>query len=166
LSVLTASIRRLVILLDVRVSICCFMRNNKGEGWHPINRFNSATFLHPSQATTWISNIVCRSWSCCVCSASSVKMRGDCWFSCYWWCWWPSLFKLSFYKKYNLKSVCWSFPLFLKLKLGEHILTLQNLVTGYKIKEEYDDINYLLTIIGFSIYKTIVLQIKGEKYVI
>jgi hypothetical protein len=35
--------------------------------------------------------------------------------------------------------------LFSKLKLGEHILTLQNLVTGYKIKEEYDDINYLLT---------------------
>ena len=42
----------------------------------------------------------------------------------------------------------------LKLKLGEHILTLQNLVTGYKVKVEYDDINYLLTIIGFSIYKS------------
>ena len=32
------------------------------------------------------------------------------------------------------------------------MLTLKNLVTGYKIKEEYDDINYLLTI-RFSIYK-------------
>ena len=42
----------------------------------------------------------------------------------------------------------------LKLKLGEHILTLQNLVTGYKVKVEYDDINYLFTIIGFSIYKS------------
>ena len=37
--------------------------------------------------------------------------------------------------------------LFSKLKLGEHILTLKNLATGYKIKEEYDDINYLLTIL-------------------
>jgi hypothetical protein len=35
----------------------------------------------------------------------------------------------------------------IKLKLGEHILTLKNLVTGYKIKEEYDDINHLLTIL-------------------
>ena len=43
--------------------------------------------------------------------------------------------------------------LFSKLKLGEHILTLKNLVTGYKIKEEYDDVNYLLTIIRFSIYE-------------
>ena len=33
------------------------------------------------------------------------------------------------------------------------MLTLKNLVTGYKIKEEYDDVNYLLTIIGFSIYE-------------
>jgi hypothetical protein len=44
--------------------------------------------------------------------------------------------------------------LVLKLKLGEHILTLQTLVTGYKIKEEYDDINDLFAIIGFSIYKS------------
>ena len=44
--------------------------------------------------------------------------------------------------------------LFSKHKLGVHILTLKNLVTGYKIKEEYDDINYLLTMIGFSIYKS------------
>lgn len=90
LSVLTASIRRPVILLDVGVSICCFMRNTKG------NRLNSATYLHTSQPTTWIPNIVFRSWSC-LCSASSVKIRGDCWFSCYWWCWWPSLFKLPFF---------------------------------------------------------------------
>jgi hypothetical protein len=40
--------------------------------------------------------------------------------------------------------------LFSKLKLGEHILTLKKIVTGYKIKEKYDDINYLLTMIGFS----------------
>jgi hypothetical protein len=44
--------------------------------------------------------------------------------------------------------------LFSKLKLDEHILTLKNLVTGYKIKEEYDDMNYLLTIIGFTISKS------------
>jgi hypothetical protein len=31
---------------------------------------------------------------------------------------------------------------------------LKNVATGYKIKEEYGDINYLLTIIGFSIYKS------------
>ena len=34
------------------------------------------------------------------------------------------------------------------------MLTLKNLLTVYKIKEEYDDINYLLTIIRFSIYKS------------
>jgi hypothetical protein len=56
--------------------------------------------------------------------------------------------------------------LFSKLKLGEHILTLNNLVTGYNIKEEYDDIKYLLTTIGFSIYKAVMFQIKGETYVI
>jgi hypothetical protein len=39
---------------------------------------------------------------------------------------------------------------------------LKNLATGYKIKEEYDDINDLLTIIGFSIYKAVMFQIKGE----
>ena len=59
LSVLTASIRRPVILLDVRVSICCFMRNTKGEGWNPINRFNSATYLHASQPTTFVRDLVC-----------------------------------------------------------------------------------------------------------
>ena len=42
--------------------------------------------------------------------------------------------------------------LFSKLKLGEHILTLKNLVTEYTIKEEYYDINYLLKIIELSIY--------------
>jgi hypothetical protein len=26
-----------------------------------------------------------------------VKMRGDCLFCCYWWNWWPLLFKLSFF---------------------------------------------------------------------
>jgi hypothetical protein len=93
LNVLTAGIRRLVILLDVRVSIGCFMRNNRGEGRDPINRFNSATFLHTSEATTWIPNIVCCSW-----------------FSCYWWCWWPLLLRLFF--QYYLKNVCWSFPLY------------------------------------------------------
>ena len=44
--------------------------------------------------------------------------------------------------------------LFIRMKLGRHILTLKNLVLGYKIKEkEYYDINYLLTIIMFTIYK-------------
>jgi hypothetical protein len=66
--------------------------------------------------------------------------------------------------EYKRLEVFWRIikKLFSKLKLGEHILTLKNLVTGYKIKEEYDDINYLLTIIGFSIYKAIMFQIKGE----
>ena len=45
--------------------------------------------------------------------------------------------------------------LFEKIKLGNHILTLKNLVLGYKINEkEYYDINYLLTIIMFTIYKS------------
>jgi hypothetical protein len=53
--------------------------------------------------------------------------------------------------------------LFLKLKLGEHIIILQNLVTWYKIKVEYDDINHLLTIIGFSIYKSYYLSIQRRE---
>ena len=48
--------------------------------------------------------------------------------------------------------------MFLKLKLGEHIIILQNLVTGYIIKVEYNDTNHLLTIIGFSIYKSYYLS--------
>jgi hypothetical protein len=53
--------------------------------------------------------------------------------------------------------------LFSKLKLGEQILTLKNLVTGYKIKEEYDDINCLLTIIGFSISKSYYVSNQRRK---
>ena len=53
--------------------------------------------------------------------------------------------------------------LFSKLKLGEHILTLNNLVTGYKIKEEYDDIDYLLAIIRFSIYKSYYVSNQGRE---
>jgi hypothetical protein len=45
----TINIRK--ILLDVRVSMSCFMRNNRGEGRDPISRFNSATCLHTVQAT-------------------------------------------------------------------------------------------------------------------
>jgi hypothetical protein len=33
-------------------------------------------------------------------------------------------------------------------------LNNNSLHSGYKIKEEYDDVNYLLTVIGFSIYKS------------
>ena len=40
---------------------------------------------------------------------------------------------------------------------------MQNLVTGYKIKEEYDDINYLLTLIGFSIYKSYYVSIQRRE---
>ena len=35
-----------------------------------------------------------------LCSACSVKMRGDCSFCWYWWNRWPSLFKLSFHKQF------------------------------------------------------------------
>jgi hypothetical protein len=40
---------------------------------------------------------------------------------------------------------------------------LKNLVTGYKIKEEYDDINCLLTIIGFSISKSYYVSNQRRK---
>jgi hypothetical protein len=53
--------------------------------------------------------------------------------------------------------------LFSKLKLGEHILTLKYLVTGYKIKEEYNDINYLRTIIEYSIYKSYYVSNQRRK---
>jgi hypothetical protein len=35
-------------------------RYQKGGGWGPINRFNSATFLCPFHTRTWISNVICR----------------------------------------------------------------------------------------------------------
>jgi len=38
----------------------------KYKGWDPINRFNPATFLCLSQASTWISNVICHAWSFCV----------------------------------------------------------------------------------------------------
>ena len=42
------------------------------EGWHPINRVNTATFLCLSQPKTWIFKVICRGLS--LCSMSSVKM--------------------------------------------------------------------------------------------
>jgi hypothetical protein len=46
LSVLTVSIRRLVFLLDARVSIVCFMKNTKRKGYDPIYRVHlSHTFV-------------------------------------------------------------------------------------------------------------------------
>jgi hypothetical protein len=60
-----------------------------------------------------------------------------------------------FFECKRLETFWWIMKnLFSKLKLDDHILTLKNLVTGYTIKEEYDDMNYLLTIIRFSIYKS------------
>jgi len=35
----------------------------RADGWDPINRFNSATFVCLSQARTWISNVIwCERW--------------------------------------------------------------------------------------------------------
>lgn len=46
------------------------------------------------------------------------------------------------------------FNLLEKVKLGKHILTLKNLIWGYKINDiEYYDINFFLTVIIFSIHK-------------
>ena len=66
---------------------------SRGEGWDPINRFNSATFLCLSQARTWISNVIC--WHSC--GLFCVQWVHLCYFCWYWWNWWPSLFKLSFH---------------------------------------------------------------------
>jgi hypothetical protein len=42
-----------------------------------------------------------------------------------------------------------------KLRIGIHILSLKNLVFGYKIEDEYyNSINYFLTILLFTIYKS------------
>lgn len=49
--------------------------------------------------------------------------------------------------------------LFLHLNLDEHVLSLPHLVFGYKITDEsYNEINFLLTIIVFSIHKTYYLS--------
>ena len=40
--------------LDIKLS--------RGEGWNAINRFNPTTFLCLSQASTRISNVICRGY--------------------------------------------------------------------------------------------------------
>ena len=56
--------------------------------------------------------------------------------------------------------------LFQKLKIGCHILTLKNLILGYKIEDkQYNDINYFLTIIFFTIYKCYYMSEQKKKKV-
>ena len=52
------------------------------------------------------------------------------------------------------------------LKVEKHIFSLESLVTGYKIEDEdYFDMNYLLTIIYFSIYKAYYMSDKKDKVI-
>ena len=52
------------------------------------------------------------------------------------------------------------------LKVDKHIFSLESLVTGYKIEDEdYFDMNYLLTIIYFSIYKAYYMSDKKDKVI-
>ena len=80
-----------------------------------------------------------------LCSATSVKIRGDCSFCWYWWNWWSSLFKLSFHNDviiylsgsvgsfltnlYKYLCICWLYlychwdPIF-KKGVGSYIYVL------------------------------------------
>ena len=55
------------------------------------------------------------------------------------------------------------YKLLLYLKIDRHILRLENLITGYKIADvKYFDINTLITVIFFSIYKAHFVSNKKE----
>ena len=49
------------------------------------------------------------SWSS-LCSVSSVHMRGECSICLYWWNWWPSPFKLSFYEMFMSRKKSLKIP--------------------------------------------------------
>jgi hypothetical protein len=54
-----------------------------------------------------------------------------------------------------------------KLRIGIHILSLKNLVFGYKIEDEYyNSINYFLTILLFTIYKSHCIIIQNIIYTV
>ena len=53
-----------------------------------------------------------------------------------------------------------------KLRIGIHILSLKNLVFGYKIEDEYyNSINYFLTILLFTIYKSHYVSKQKENHI-
>jgi hypothetical protein len=54
-----------------------------------------------------------------------------------------------------------------KLRIGIHILSLTNLVFGYKIEDKYyNSINYFLTILLFTIYKSHYVSKQKENHII
>ena len=54
-----------------------------------------------------------------------------------------------------------------KLRIGIHILSLKNLVFGYKIEDKYyNSINYFLTILLFTIYKSHYVSKQKENHII
>ena len=54
--------------------------------------------------------------------------------------------------------------LFQKAKIGTHIICFKNLIMGYKIYDEtYYEINYFITILLFTIYKSIFLSHFKQK---
>ena len=51
-------------------------------------------------------------------------------------------------------------------RIGSHIISLKNLVLGYKIKDkEYNEINYLLTLILYAVYKAYYVSSQKQHYV-
>ena len=53
-----------------------------------------------------------------------------------------------------------------KIKIGTHILSMQNLILGYKIHDSaYFDINVLLTIVLFAVYKSNYASELKHKYI-
>ena len=73
-------------------------RHQEGEGWAPIIRFNTSTFVCLSETKTWFSNATWRN----IFYVQWLEVRGDCLFWWYWWYCWPSLFKLIFYGYTNI----------------------------------------------------------------
>jgi hypothetical protein len=65
----------------------CYWRS-RGECWVPINLFNTATCLRLSEASAWMSKVICRGPF----NVQWVMVRGDRSFCWYWWDCWPSLF--------------------------------------------------------------------------
>ena len=54
-----------------------------------------------------------------------------------------------------------------KLRIGIHIFSLKNLVFGYKIEDKYYNIiNYFLTILLFTIYKSHYVSKQKENHII
>ena len=69
-----------------------------GEGGFSLTTLILHHFFWLSETRIWISIAICRGL-CCV---QLCDMRGDCLFCCYWWNYWPQMYKLSSHKELKL----------------------------------------------------------------